>query len=101
MRDIDALLNSLVSIDRNRLVAILSSEAEAARQAIDGARQRTASQRAKRLDAEQRAARLEAMLSFFQHGQIAPGMLRRDVKLCKTVEQKLLRSRQPTVVPVA
>ncbi len=30
MRDLDALLNSLVNIDRDSLVAILTSEAEAA-----------------------------------------------------------------------
>jgi len=28
MRDLDALLNSLVNIDRNSLIAILSSESE-------------------------------------------------------------------------
>jgi hypothetical protein len=74
MPDIDALLNSLVNIDRNSLLAILSSEAEAARQLVNTARQRTASQRAKRRDAEQRAARVERMLSFFQHGDTVPGM---------------------------
>ncbi len=31
MRDLDALLNSLVNIDRHSLVAILASEAEAGR----------------------------------------------------------------------
>ena len=45
MRDLDALLNSLVNIDRNSLIAILSSEAEAARQLVNAARQRTSSQR--------------------------------------------------------
>ena len=34
MRDLDALLNSLVNIDRKSLIAILSSEAEAARQLV-------------------------------------------------------------------
>jgi hypothetical protein len=89
MRDIDSLLNSLVNIDRNSLVAILISEGEAARQLVGAVRQRTALQRAKRRDAEQRAARLDRMLSFFQHGGIAPGMSQRDIKLCKSVEQKL------------
>jgi hypothetical protein len=65
MRDIDALLNSLVNIDRNSLVANLSSEAEAARQLITAARSRTASQRGKRRDAEQHAARVDRMLLFF------------------------------------
>ena len=79
----------LVNIDRNSLVAILISEADAARKLVNTARQRTASQRAKRRDAEQSAARLDRMLSFFQHGNIAPGMSQRDIKLCETVEQKL------------
>ena len=68
MRDIYALLHSLISIDRNSLIAILSSEAEAARHLVNDVRQRTASQRAKRRDAEQRAARLDRILSFFQYG---------------------------------
>ena len=52
MHDIDALLNSLVNIDRNSLLVILSSEADAARHLINSARQRTASQGAKRRDAQ-------------------------------------------------
>jgi hypothetical protein len=35
------------------------------------------------------AARLERMLSFFQNGGIGPEMSQRDIKLCKSVEQKL------------
>jgi hypothetical protein len=58
MRDLDALLNSLVNIDRNTLIAILTSEAEAAQQLVNSARQRTASQRAKRHEAVERAARI-------------------------------------------
>ncbi|MEA2959831.1 MAG: hypothetical protein QOJ58_5870, partial [Alphaproteobacteria bacterium] len=34
MRDLDALLNSLINIDRKSLIAILSFEAEAARQSV-------------------------------------------------------------------
>jgi hypothetical protein len=90
MRDIDAFLNSLVNIDRASLVAILSSELAAARQVVNGVRQRTASQRAKRQEAEQRAARIDRILSFFQRSNIAPGMSRHDIELCKSVEQKLL-----------
>ena len=45
MRGLDARLNSLVNIDRNSLVAILISGAEAAPQVVGTARQRTASQR--------------------------------------------------------
>jgi hypothetical protein len=47
MRDLEALLNSLVNIDGHSLVAILSSEAEAAQRSVNSARQRAASQRAK------------------------------------------------------
>ena len=90
MRDIDAFLNSLVNIDRDSLVAILSSEVAAARQVVDSARQRTASQRAKRQGAEQHAARIERILSFYQRGNIAPAMSRHDIELCKSVEQKFL-----------
>jgi hypothetical protein len=89
MRDIDALLNSIINIDRDSLVAILSSEAEGARQFVSAARDRTASQRAKRRDAEQRAERVDRMVSFFQHGDIAPGMSRHDIELCRSVEQNL------------
>jgi hypothetical protein len=75
IRDLDALLNSLVNIDRNSLVAILTSEAEAAQRLVNLARQRTASQRAKRSEAVERAARIERILSFFQHGDVAPEMV--------------------------
>jgi hypothetical protein len=70
MRDLDALLNSLVNVDRASLVAILSSEAEAAQRLVNSARQRTASQRAKRHAAVERAARIEHILSFFKHGNV-------------------------------
>ena len=89
MRDLDALLHSLVNIDRNSLVAILSSESEAAQRLVNSARQRTASRRAKRHDAVQRTARIERMMSFFQHGDVAPDMSEGDIELCKSVEQKL------------
>jgi hypothetical protein len=100
MRDIDALLNSLVNVDRNTLIAILSSEADGARQFVNVARSRTASQRAKRRHAEQHAARLDRMLLFFQHGDIVPGMSQRDIKLCNIIEQKLRAWGQPTSPPV-
>jgi hypothetical protein len=41
MRDLDALLNSLINIDLESLVAILSSESEAAHRLVNSARQRT------------------------------------------------------------
>jgi hypothetical protein len=45
MRDLDAFLNSLVNIDRESLVAILSSEAEAAERLANSIRTRTSTQR--------------------------------------------------------
>ena len=89
MRDLDALLNSLVNIDRNSLIAILTSEVDAAQQLVNSARQRTASQRAKRHEAVERAARIDRILSFFQHGDVAPEMSKRDVTLCKSLENRL------------
>jgi hypothetical protein len=89
MRDLDALLNSLVNVDRASLVAILSAEAEAAQRLVNSARQRTASQRAKRHAALERAARIEQILSFFKHGDVAPEMPEADVMLCKSLEERL------------
>ncbi len=89
MRDLDALLNSLVSIDRTSLVAILSSEAEAAQRLVNSARQRTASQRAKRHAAVERAARIEHILSFFKRGNVAREMPEGDVMLCKSLDERL------------
>jgi hypothetical protein len=74
MRDLDDLLNSLVKIDRKSLIAILSSEAEADRQLVSAARERTASPRTKRREAVEHLARVDRILSFFQHGDIAPDM---------------------------
>jgi hypothetical protein len=70
MRDLDALLGSLVNIDRNSLIALLSWQANVAGQLARTARQRTAFQRAKRREAAERAARIERILSFLQHGEI-------------------------------
>ena len=89
MRDLDALLNSLVNIDRNSLIAILASEADAAKRIVNATRQRTASQRAKQREAVERAARIEGILSFFQHGDLAPDMSEGDVTLCKGLESRL------------
>jgi hypothetical protein len=88
MRDLDVLLNSLINIDRKSLIAILSSEVEAARQLVSAARQRTASQRTKRREAVEHLAWVDRILSFFQHGDIAPDMSEDDFELCKSVEQK-------------
>ena len=89
MCNLGALLNTLVNIDRTSLIAILSSEAETAKQLVNSARQRTASQRAKRNEAIQRAARIDRILSFFQRGDVAPEMSERDVMLCKSLEARL------------
>lgn len=65
MRDLDAFLNSLVNIDRDSLVAILSSEAEAAERLANSIRTRTSTQRLKRQQAVERAARIKRVLLFF------------------------------------
>ena len=44
MRNVAALLTSLVNIDRHSLIAILTAEAEAAQRSVKAARQRTAAQ---------------------------------------------------------
>jgi hypothetical protein len=89
MRDLDALLNSLINIDAESLVAVLSSESEAAQRLVNSARQRTASQRTRRNEAIQHAARIDRILSFFQHGEVAPEMSERDVMLCKSLQARL------------
>jgi hypothetical protein len=101
MRDLDALLHSLVNIDRNSLIAILTSEAEAVQRSVNSARQRTASQRTKRREAVEHLARVDRILSFFQHGDIAPDMSQRDIEFCKSVEQKLRATGQPGDAPFA
>ena len=89
MRDLDVLLNSLVTSIAIASLRILSSESEAAHRLVNSARQRTASQRAKRNEAIQRAARIDRILSFFQRGDVAPEMSERDVILCKSLEARL------------
>ena len=89
MRDLDALLNSMVNVDRASLVAILSAEAEAAQRLVNSARQCTASQRAKRNEAMKRAARIEQILSFFKHGNVAREKPEADVMLCKSLDERL------------
>ena len=88
MRDLDALLDSLVNIDRMSLIAILVSESEAAHRLANSARHRTTSQRAMRNEAIQRVARIERILSFFQHGEVAPEMSESDV-ICKSLQARL------------
>ena len=94
MRDLDALLGSLVNIDRNSLIALLSSEAKIAGQLARSARQRTASQRAKRREAADRSARIERIVSFLQHGEIGRDMSESELTLCRSLEDKLRIRRQ-------
>ena len=89
MRDLDALLNSLVNVDRNSLIAILMSEAEKAEQQIRFSRHRTSAQREKHRAAKELLARIRQILSFFQDGRIAPDMIDSDIALCKSFEKKL------------
>jgi hypothetical protein len=77
MRDLEALLNSLVNIDHKSLVTVLSSEAESARRLASSARQRTFSQRAKHREAVEHAARSERMLHYFLEGEYRPTCPRR------------------------
>jgi hypothetical protein len=90
MRDLDALLNSLVNIDRDSLVAILSSEAEAAERLANSIRTRTSTQRLKRQQAVELAARINRILLFFQHDETGPYMSDTDLALCKSLERKLI-----------
>src|SRR5205814_10036155 len=86
MRDLDALLTSLVNIDRHSLIAILTSEAEAAQRSVKSARQRTAAQRSKRRQTADHLARIERILCFFERGEIAPEMSAHDLGLWKCLE---------------
>ena len=65
-RNLDALLTSLVNIDRHSLIAILTAEAEAAQRSVKAARQRTAAQRSKRRQTADHLARIERILCFFE-----------------------------------
>ena len=90
MRDLDALLSSLVNIDRDSLIAILSSEAEAAERLANSIRTRTATQRLKRQNAVQLAARIRRISLFFQHDEPGSQMSDVDLALCKSLERKLV-----------
>jgi hypothetical protein len=94
MRDLDALLNSLVNIDRDSLIAILSSEAKGAERLANSIRTRTSTQRFKRQQAVARAARINRILHFIQHGKTDPDMSDADLAVCKSLEDKLLAHRQ-------
>ena len=89
MRDLDALLNSLVNVDRKSLMSILMSEAEKAEQQVRFSRHRTGAQREKHRAAKELLARIRQILSFLQAGEIAPDMIDSDIALCKSLEEKL------------
>jgi hypothetical protein len=89
MRNLDALLTSIVNIDRNSLIVLLASEAEAAKRVAQSVRHRTAFQRAKRQEAAERAARIDRILSFLRDGKISPEMSEGDLAICRSLEQKL------------
>ena len=89
MRDLDALVTSLVNIDRDSLIAILSSEAEAAKRLVKSMPRRTRSQNARRSEVIDRAARVNRILLFVRHGEKDPEMSESDLALCKSIEEKL------------
>ena len=78
MRDL-ALLGSLVNIDRNSLIALLSSESEAAKRVAQSVCHRTAFQRAKRQEAAERTARIDQILPFLRDEKI-PAELTKQLK---------------------
>ena len=89
MRDLDALLGSLVNIDRNSLIALLSSESAVAKRVAQSGRHRTAFQRAKRQEAAERTSRIDRILSFLRDEKIPAEMSEGDLAICRSLEQKL------------
>jgi hypothetical protein len=89
MRDLDALITSLVNINRDSLIAVLSSEAEAAARLVKSMPRRTRSQNARRCEAIDRAARINRILLFLRHGKTDPDMSEADLNLCESIEEKL------------
>ena len=82
MRGPNALLTSLVNIDRDSLIAIFSSEAEAAARLMKSMPRRTRSQQARRSEVIDRAAHINRILLFVRHGQKDPEMSEADLTLC-------------------
>jgi hypothetical protein len=89
MRDLNALLNSLVNIDREQLLAILVSEWAFAERAVANARQRTATQRARRVQSCEHLARLERIISFFRDKTISPDFSESDLGMCQALKTRL------------
>jgi hypothetical protein len=91
MSEVEALLNSLVDVDRNMLISVLSMEVQTATKIAMSGHQRTAWQRAKRQDAVERAARLAHILAYFRDGETPPGMSEEDRELCARIAEKRSR----------
>jgi len=88
MRDVEALLNSLVDVDRDTLISVLSMEMQTAAKLAMSGHQRTAWQRAKRRGAVGHAARLAHILAYFKDGETPPGMSEDDRRLCAGLAKK-------------
>jgi hypothetical protein len=95
MRDLEALLESIVNIDRDSLIAILSSEAEDAERLASSIRPRSASQRRRQSEAVERAARITRILYFVRQGEMAPDMSDNDIRICRSLEQMLRDQAKP------
>ena len=95
MRDLNALLTSLVNIDREQLLAILGSEWAVAERAVANARQRTSMQHARRVQAPEHLARLERVNAFFRDKTISPDFAESDPKICQALEIKLASDSPP------
>ena len=88
MKEIEVLLRSLVDVDRDMLISVLSMEVQTATKIAMSGHQRTAWQRAKRQGAVERAARLAHILAYFRDGEAPPGMSEDDRELCAQIAEK-------------
>jgi len=88
MRDVKALLNSLVDVDRDTLISVLSMEVQTAAKLAMSGHQRTAWQRAKRRSTVEHAARLAHILAYFRDGETPQGMSEDDRRLCDSLVKK-------------
>ena len=78
MRDLDALVTSLVNVDRDSLTTILSSEAAAAARLMKSMPRRTRSQNARRSEVIDRAARINLILLFVRLTSIFANLLKKS-----------------------
>ena len=88
MRDVEVLLNSLVDVDRDTLISVLSMEVQTAAKLAMSGHQRTAWQRAKRRSTVEHAARLAHILAYFRDGETPQGMSEDDRRLCAVLAKK-------------